>query len=208
MGTSVKSLVGFDSFFKMLRNIDKASFTPEDFEDAVEHQLSSPSQLVLDEDTMVLITEILRKTCNLMDVQRISSICESFQRIKVGSMVIASHSYRRCSPYAKIIARFEKEDGHEFRPGIIQKIIKEKAINQKFHFLLEMQWYSQHPEKHFFGVNAKVEVWNAPSSEMSNPYIPARFVRARFVEVKDDIKLGRFMDRVSIIIPVPIKSLL
>ena len=146
--------------------------------------------------------------CNVcqLDIAKISSLAESFYRLKIGRLVLAINSYRGSSAYSYVIARLNGED----RPAIIQSLLKVGVYDNDNIlteiWIAEVSWYDHHQSKHHFGINSRTEIWSTVIERRT--FIPVRFILSRFVHFQEKIKIGSMVDTVKMIIPIPNKSLI
>ena len=203
----------FSSSLLMVPHLEKLTVSAECFTFPFELAFSCKKEGVFDEDCIQGILAMFHKYCNMGDITRVSVVSESFYRVKVGSLIIAVNTYRGSSPYSYVIARYNyNNESFEYRPAVISGLYRVKAFvgNRSEHYwIAKLGWYRHHDQKNFFGVNAKIKIWcTTLESDLENAFIPMRFIRGRFICCKEDVTFDNFVDKVTVVIPVPTKSLL
>ena len=114
----------------MIPLLEKSVIGPECFTFPFDVGLSTQRQVVFQKDAIEGIMGMFHHYCSLSDITRISIFAESFYRIKVGSLVIATNAYRGSSPYSYVIGRYNCNGDFEYRPAIISALYCIKAFRE------------------------------------------------------------------------------
>eukprot|EP00111_Clytia_hemisphaerica_P012360 TCONS_00036306-protein len=127
----------------------------------------------------------------------------------------ATNSYRGDSPYSYVLARWhEKSKSGDivFRPAIIKSLYQVLAwedSQDKNFWVAEVGWFKEYEErkKFYYGENSKTTIWKT-TFEQNHTFIPVRFIKNRFVYLKESIKFGKEPADVTICIEIPFNSFL
>ncbi|XP_066924647.1 uncharacterized protein [Clytia hemisphaerica] len=184
------------------------------FESNIEVLRSKASQVKLDNEVISEICQMFNEYCGI-GITKISILAKSASRISIGKQVFAVNRYRGDSPYSYVLARWRektKSGDIAFRPAVIKNFYQvlawEDSRDQKF-WIAEVCWFEEYEKKkkNYYGENAKTTIWKT-TYEKNNCYVPVRFIKNRFVYLKENIKFGKEPANVTVCIELPFNSFL